>query len=116
MKPLLATMEFTEFAAIVIAALFISAIVSGSSRQSAYLKTLQRQLDELQRKVDALLAHHGIELPPLPTDASAEVQRLAGSPETKIAAIKLYREQHPGVGLAEAKAKIEAIAEGKMRA
>ena len=117
MKPLLAAMEFTEFAAVIMAALFISAIVSGAGRQSAYLKSLQRQLDELERKVDALLAHHGIVLPPSPTDARpAGVQRLASSPETRIAAIKLYRQHNPGVGLAEAKAKIEPIAEGKARA
>lgn len=31
----------------------------------------------------------------------------------KIPAIKLYREENPGVGLAEANAKIEEFAEGR---
>ena len=115
MKPLLAVTEFTDFAVIVIAAVAVASILSAYSRQAAYLKSVQRQVEELQRKLDALLAHHGIELPPPSSDLSAEVQRLASSPDTKIAAIKLYREQNPGVGLADAKAKIEGFVEGRSR-
>ncbi|MGH7970678.1 MAG: hypothetical protein ACREIC_18280 [Limisphaerales bacterium] len=60
--------------------------------------------------MDALLKYHGVELPPLPPSGlSPEVERLASDPSGKIQAIKLYREQNPGVGLAEAKAKIEAF-------
>ena len=65
-------------------------------------------------KLDALLAFHHVELPkPPPSGLSREVERLASSPNSKIAAIKLYRQQNPGTGLAEAKAKIDAFAQRK---
>jgi ribosomal protein L7/L12 len=60
----------------------------------------------LKRKLDALLKHHGIELP---SGISPDVQLLARDPTQKIFAIKLHREDHPGLGLAEAKAEIEAF-------
>jgi len=60
----------------------------------------------LERKLDALLKHHGIELP---FGLSPDVQRLARDPARKIAAIKLHREDHPGLGLAEAKAEVETF-------
>ena len=37
---------------------------------------------------------------------------MARDPSQKIAAIRLYREENPGVGLREAKEKIEAFYEG----
>jgi ribosomal protein L7/L12 len=40
---------------------------------------------------------------------SPEVQRLARDPARRIAAIKLHREQTPGLGLAEAKAEVEDL-------
>jgi len=46
-----------------------------------------------------------------PSDASAEIERLARSGE-KIEAIKLYREQH-GVSLADAKEAVDAISRGE---
>jgi hypothetical protein len=64
-------------------------------------------LRRLEDKLDALLKHHGIELP---SRLSPEVQRLAKDPSQKIAAIKLHREQNPGLGLAEAKKEIEDFA------
>ena len=44
-------------------------------------------------------------LPPL----SPEVADLALDPATRIAAIKLYRDQNPPTGLAEAKVKVETF-------
>jgi ribosomal protein L7/L12 len=44
---------------------------------------------------------------PPPSGLSPEVELLAQDPSQKIAAIRLYREENPGVGLAEAKTKIE---------
>jgi hypothetical protein len=41
------------------------------------------------------------------TDLSSEVQRLAQDPKQLIAAIKLYRREHPSAGLAEARERIE---------
>ena len=58
----------------------------------------------LERKVDALLNHHNI----TPPEMSVRVQALANDPNLKIAAIKALREE-TGMGLAEAKAQIEAF-------
>jgi len=46
-------------------------------------------------------------LTPTPSGLSLEVERLATDPSTRIAAIKLYQEQNPGVSVSEAEAKIE---------
>jgi ribosomal protein L7/L12 len=59
----------------------------------------------LERKLDALLRHAGIDLPKLAAEEAAALAR-AGR---KIEAIKLYRE-YTGCGLAEAKAKVESLA------
>jgi len=67
------------------------------SQQAPKASTKQLEDDE----------HHGAELP---SRLSPEVQRLARDPSEKIAAIKLHREQHPGLGLADAKAEIEDFA------
>ena len=75
---------------------------------------LLQQVRDLQNKMDALFKHVGIEPPPPSSSGlSPEVERLAGDPSTKVAAIQLYREENPGVGLAEAKAKIDAFCESK---
>ena len=59
----------------------------------------------IERKLDALLKHHGISVQPYAV-LSEEVQRLARDPSQKIAAIKLHRKQ-TGLGLAEAKADLD---------
>jgi hypothetical protein len=58
----------------------------------------------LERKLDALLRHHAIEVA---SPLSAEVQRLARDPRRKIAAIKLHRQQNAGLSLAKAKREVE---------
>jgi ribosomal protein L7/L12 len=74
------------------------------------LQLLSLQVRELQKKLDALLKHQGVELPaPPPSGLSPEVELLASVPDTKIAAIKRYRQENRGVGLREAKEKIEAF-------
>jgi len=74
------------------------------------VQLLVLQLRELQKKLDALLKHQGIEMPtPPPSGLSPEVELLASVPDTRIAAIKLYRKENRGVGLREAKEKIEAF-------
>jgi len=78
------------------------------------VQLLVLQVRELQKKLDALLKHQGIEMPmPPPSGLSPEVELLASDPETKIAAIKLYRKENRGVGLREAKEKIEAFYKGR---
>ena len=74
------------------------------------VQLLVLQVRELQKKLDALLKHQGIQMPtPPPSGLSPEVELLASNLETKIAAIKLYREENRGVGQREAKEMIEAF-------
>jgi len=110
----LGVLEFDDYA-------IIAAIVALFAGGAAYVKgpdlnvqLLALQVQELQKKLDALLKHQGVEMPPPPPSGmSPEVERLASVPDGKIAAIKLYREQNPGVGLREAKDKIEAFYKGR---
>jgi hypothetical protein len=114
MTTLLAVLEFGDYAIIAAIVAVLAGGAAYTSRQEINLGLMQGQLRDLQRKLDALLKHQGLELPPLPPSGlSPEVERLASDPKEKIAAIKLYREQNPGVGLAEAKSKIEAFIEGR---
>jgi ribosomal protein L7/L12 len=110
MHALLAVLEFSDYAIIGAMIAILAGGAAYTSRQEINLAVMERELRVLQQKLDALLKHQGIELPePLPSGLSPEVERLASIPNTKIEAIKLYRQQNPGVGLAEAKAKIEAF-------
>jgi hypothetical protein len=114
MTPILAILEFGDYAIITAIVIVFASGAAFTSRQTVNLGGLQRRLGELQRKMDALLAFHHIQMPaPPPSGMSRELEELALSPNTKIAAIKKYREEHPGVGLAEAKAKIEEFAARK---
>jgi ribosomal protein L7/L12 len=82
-----------------------------STRSFEDLKITSR-LNEMERKLDALLKHQGVVMPPPPASGlSPEVEQLARDPQTKIAAIKLYRDQNPGTALAQAKERIEAFYE-----
>jgi ribosomal protein L7/L12 len=81
-----------------------SAISSATEEQ---VRRLANEVHELKRQLDALLQHEGIVLPPRPSGLSAEVERLAINPHSKIAAIKLYRDENPGTSLRAAKEKIE---------
>lgn len=107
----LAVLEATDLVLISGIVLVFGGITAFAARQRVDLRRLESQLTAVQLRLDALLKHHRIELPqPPPSGLSPEVERLALSPETKIEAIKLYRDQNPGVGLAEAKQKIESFA------
>jgi len=72
-----------------------------------YGNTLAR-LRGIERKLNALLRHHGVD----PTQGflplSDRVKQLAADPGRKIEAIKAYREE-TGAGLAEAKEAIESF-------
>ena len=83
-----------------IIALIVTVFTSGAT----YATRQRLDVRRLERKVDALLQHHGIAAP---SPLSPEVQRMAKDPAQKLAAIKLHREQNPGLGLAEAKAEVE---------
>ena len=92
----------------------LTVLVAQSGRKGCQVGCLERRLRAMEQKLDALLKHEGIEPPPPPASGlSPEVERLAQDPKAKIAAIRLYRQENPGVGLAEAKAKIEEFSEGR---
>jgi ribosomal protein L7/L12 len=110
MTPLLATLEFTDYAIIAFIVLVFAGGAAYAKGPDVNAQLLALQMRELQRKLDALLKHQGIELPSPPASGlSPEVELLASAPQTKIAAIKRYREENPGTGLREAKEKIEAF-------
>jgi ribosomal protein L7/L12 len=110
MTPLLAVLEFTDYAIIAGIVFIFAGGAAYTTRQNVNLMRLERQMRELQEKLDALLKHQGIEMPkPTPSDLSPELQFMAKDPQLKIAAIKRYREENPGTGLAEAKKRIEAF-------
>jgi ribosomal protein L7/L12 len=67
---------------------------------------LSRQLVQMERKVDLILDHLGLEF--VADDALAEVRRMLDEGR-KVDAVKAYRELYPGMGLREAKEKVEAL-------
>jgi len=108
MTALLSVLEFQDYAVIAGLVVVFAGGAAYTARPEVNLLGLQRQLNELQQRLDALLKHHGIELPaPAPSDLSPELQLMAKDPSKKIAVIKRYRQEHPGTGLAEAKQRIE---------
>ena len=107
MTPLLAALEFSDYGIIVLILCAIAGFAGWSKDKYNPLR-LEVQIREVQQKLDALLKHQGIEMPaPAPSDLSPLLQLMAKDPHQKIAAIKLYREDNPGIGLAEAKQRIE---------
>jgi len=97
MTSVLGILEFGDY--VVIAAIVI--IFAGGASFAARQKL---DLRRVERKLDALFKHHGVEL------LSPEVQLLAKDPGKAISAIKLHREQNPGLGLADAKREVEDFA------
>jgi hypothetical protein len=84
-------------------------LVGGIFSITSMMQRQRLHLRSLNIKLDALLKQQGVEWPSL----SPEVQALALDPGRKIAAIKLHRDEHPDLGLAEAKAEVEAFAAKK---
>lgn len=66
-----------------------------------------RRIQELERKINLVLAHLGID-PAAEVAPSSHVIDLASDPRHRIAAIKAYREQ-TGAGLRQAKAVIDKL-------
>jgi ribosomal protein L7/L12 len=97
--PILAVLEFKDYAAIAV-------IVAVFAKAASLFGSSQPDFRRLERKLDALLARQGVQDT---SGLSEEVRRLARDGR-KIEAIKLHREQ-TGVGLAEAKADIDAYLE-----
>jgi hypothetical protein len=99
MAPLFAVLDARDYGVIS----FIVIVLAGGSSFAARQRL---DLRRVERKLDALLKHQGVVLP---SPLSPEVQALARDPKQKIAAIKLHREQNPGLGLAEAKREAEDV-------
>jgi ribosomal protein L7/L12 len=66
-----------------------------------------RRIQELERKLNLVLTHLGID-PNVQVTPSSHVASLAADPRQRIAAIKAYREQ-TGAGLKEAVAVVDKI-------
>lgn len=82
---------------------------SGSSSKHQFTGGDRAQLIRLEKKVDLILKHLGLEyVETTICGLSPEVQELARNPGQKIQAIKLHREQ-TGVGLKEAKDAVESF-------
>ncbi|MFI1203843.1 ribosomal protein L7/L12 [Streptomyces sp. BHT-5-2] len=88
---------YTAFAVFVLA---VAMLVTSLDRRT---KPLERRLARLERKVDLVMAHLGVE--EVPDARMAEIDALLAQ-DKKIAAIKLYREL-TGAGLVEAKEAVE---------
>ena len=98
MTPLLASLQLIDFMGIA----FIVLVFGGSA---AIIGRQRVDLRRLDRKLDALLKHQGVPLPPI---VSEEVQRILRDPAKKPEAIKLHREQ-TGLDLPDATADVEAF-------
>jgi ribosomal protein L7/L12 len=73
--------------------------------------TLTDRVGRIERKVNALLRHHGVD-PTRGQPLSDRVKQLADDPARKIEAIKVYRDES-GMGLADAKEAVEEYMHGK---
>jgi hypothetical protein len=69
------------------------------------------RLRGIERKLNALLRHHGVD-PTQGLPLSDRVKQLAADPGRKIEAIKVYRDE-TGAGLAEAKEAIESFTKSR---
>ena len=99
MTPTFATvLGFSDFAIIAWLMIVFTGAAAYATRKSA-------ETQRIERKLDALLKHQGITLPPQ-AKLSEEVQRLARDPARRSNAVMLHRTE-TGLGLAEAKADIE---------
>lgn len=112
MTALLAVLELGDLAIIAAIVTIFGGGAAFAARQQVDLRRVERQLKSVDQKLDALLKNLGVALPPPPaSNLSSEVQQLARDPRQKIAAIRLHREQHPGLGLKEAKDEVEEFYE-----
>ncbi len=108
MTPLLALLSpVLHPADYLILAGIVAVIVAIFATSVSFTARQRMDLRRLERKLDALLQHQGVEPPP---GLSAEVQTLARDPSQKLAAIGLHRKE-TGLGFEEAKAEVEAFLE-----
>jgi ribosomal protein L7/L12 len=105
---LFAVLDLTDF---VIIAAIVAVLAGGTAAARASFGPANRdRLARVEQKLDLLLTHGGLDYTAAATEAW---QALADKgPTSKIAAIKVYREQS-GTGLAEAKRVVEEYIEGR---
>jgi hypothetical protein len=105
---LFAVLDFADYA--IIAVLILIFAGGGAAATSAYRRPVDpERLRRIEDKLDLILTNFGIDYVPPP---KTTWQQLADDPTQKIQAIKAYREE-TGVGLAEAKAAVEAYIDGR---
>ncbi|GAA4534112.1 ribosomal protein L7/L12 [Amycolatopsis samaneae] len=92
---------------LVIALLFLGVLAYASQGT----KSLEHRLARVERKLDLVLGHLGVDEPG--TELAGEVEALLRQ-DKKIVAIKRYREV-TGAGLKEAKDAVERISRGETR-
>ncbi|GAA3385033.1 ribosomal protein L7/L12 [Cryptosporangium minutisporangium] len=95
-------MDYVLLVALVIAVIGLGLLTASLAGRDRREHRTARQLASVERKLDVIIAHLGIDLP---REAYPEVLALLRKGE-KIAAIKAYREQ-TGAGLKEAKDAVE---------
>ena len=100
MTPLFASLGLGDF--VIIAFVIIVFAGSASLGQQIILR-------RVERKLDALLQHHGIELPSNLL-LSPEVQRLASEANNVTAAIKRHLLENPNLSYAEAESEVKRSA------
>jgi hypothetical protein len=100
MMPVLATvLGFSDFAIIA----WVVVVFAGAA---AYGGRRAQELRRIERKLDTLLKHHGLPVPPEAALSKEVLQCLARNPANKAEALKLHLLQ-TGLDMAEAKADIE---------
>lgn len=94
---------------VIIILLFVVLFTSNGGRGAGQQLEILRRLRRVERQLDSIARHLGVELPAEldPAEGSDEVRRLVRAGQV-IQAIKVYREE-TGVGLAEAKAAVDRI-------
>src|SRR3954468_4586779 len=100
MTTLLAVFDFNNLTISAVIGAIIGAVIGyfgAINISNQEVRLLERQLRIIQQKLDLLMKHQGVELPAPPSSGlSPEVERLASTPQGKIAAIKMYRKDNPG--------------------
>jgi ribosomal protein L7/L12 len=105
---LFAVLDVTDF--VIIAAIVVVLAGGTAAARASFGSANPDRLARVEQKLDLLLKHAGLDYTAAATEAW---QALADKgPTSKIAAIKLYREQ-TGAGLSEAKRAVEEYIEGR---
>ncbi len=114
-EPMVLSLSWTDYFAIVVivtAVVVVFDFFKQGPREEQLRGELDCQLAPIERKLNALLKHQGIE-PSGPKDTgtvSPELIKLATTPGKMAEAMDYYRTLCPGAGPAEAKAVIEVLA------